>query len=126
MVWKTEDEDETYIEGAYKSFQQEWIFLEKFVTKGKIDKILLRSDNKESFLVAWEEKKDRKNSGIYAIEFSDKQRMWSSILLLSPEGEFCAEPSLEFSKNGQGVLAWTKKASSFDSCIEVIELSLDR
>lgn len=124
VVWKTENENETYIEGAYKVFQQEWIFLEKIVTEGKIGEILLRSDNKETFLVAWEERKDRKNSGIYAVEFSNKQGMWSSILLLSPESEFCTEPSLEFSKNGQGILAWTKKDSSFDSHIEVVELSL--
>jgi hypothetical protein len=124
-VWKTEREGAVYIDGAYKAINQEWTFLDRITAEGKVDKIILRSDHKDAFVVVWAERKDRRNSGIYAVEFSDKQGM-SPIHPLSPTGEFCSEPALEFSKEGQGILAWTKKASNFDSCIEVVELSFDR
>lgn len=119
VVWKTEREN--CIEGAYKAFGQEWTFLDTIFAEGPVEKILLRSDHKNGFILLWEEKKDRKKSGIYAVEFSREQ---GPILQLSPEHEFCAEPSLEFAVNGKGLLAWTRKTSAFDSCIEVVDVLL--
>jgi hypothetical protein len=125
-TWKTEtDNNEVYIEMAYKEFNQEWSHLEKVRLEGKVEKLIVRSDQNENFIILWEERKGRSDSGIYCMEFSAKQRAWSSIFKLSPEMDFCTEPSLEFSQNGQGVLVWTKKSSQFDSWIEMVELSLN-
>lgn len=123
-VWMRKVEEIVYLEGSYKGFKKRWTRVAPVPLEGNPGKGLLRSDNKDGFVFVWEAQQDRSICGIYGVEFLSEEKAWSSPLQLSPEGSFCSQPSLVFSITGQGLLAWTRSSSTFDSCIEVTEIAL--
>jgi hypothetical protein len=76
------------------------------------------------FVLVLQNMKNWKYVTIYGFTFSSKEQVWSSPILLSPEGQNCLLSGFVLGKNGKGLLAWVMPKETGDIKLEVATLHL--
>ena len=125
VIWTTKrKERESLFCHAYKPVGEAWILAEEISLPGDHRLPKLGHDHAGHFVVAWTFR-EKESDSVWGATFSTKDRKWSDIRKLSPEGEKCLGSALSFSESGKAYIGWVNFTHPLESKIQVAQLIVD-
>ncbi len=125
VIWTTKrKEGEVVFCHAYKPVGEAWILAEEISLPGDSRLPELGHDHTGHFVVAWTSR-EKETDSVWGATLSTKDRKWSDMQKLSPEGEKCFGSALSLSESGKAYIGWVNCTHPLESKIQVAQLSVD-
>ncbi len=123
VIWK--DILEGTVHSVYKPLAGEWQPPVEVVQEGLFRAPALAFDHAGSFVMIWSVM-EKPTPFIKGAVFSTNDGKWSKPTKISPDGHLCLFPSVAFSENGKGILAWTRatRLEEPDFIVQAAEISV--